>query len=37
MKKAISLLMVILMLSASFTVFADGDDAVPLTGEVVYV
>ena len=37
MKKVLSLLMVALMLSAPFAVFADGEDAVPLTGEVVYV
>lgn len=37
MKKVLSLLMIVLMLSAPFTAFADGEDAVPLTGEVVYV
>lgn len=37
MKKVIALLMVLLTLSASATVFADETDAVPLTGEVVYV
>lgn len=37
MKKIIALLMVLLTLSASATVFADETDAVPLTGEVVYV
>lgn len=37
MKKVISLLMIALMLAAPFTAFADGEDAVPLTGEVVYV
>ena len=37
MKKVFSLLMIALMLAAPFTAFADGEDAVPLTGEVVYV
>ena len=37
MKKVLSLLMIALMLSAPFMAFADGEDAVPLTGEVVYV
>ena len=37
MKKVLSLLMIALMLAAPFTAFADGEDAVPLTGEVVYV
>ena len=37
MKKLLSLLMIALMLAMPFTAFADGDGAVPLTGEVVYV
>lgn len=37
MKKMIALLMTVLMLSMPAAVFADETDAVPLTGEVVYV